>query len=76
VVLYVVDEFDVLLPEEFVPCQYQVTPDGGVGRVKVFEPQVLLETDGVAGFDGAPFIVTLTLADELQQPDVLFLALR
>jgi hypothetical protein len=77
VALYVVDELDVLLPDEFVPCQYQVTADGGSERVKVFEPQVLDETDGVAGCDGVEFTDTNTVAeDKLQQPEVVFFARR
>jgi hypothetical protein len=70
----VVAEFLVLLIVELVPCQYQVTPDGGVERVKVFAPHVLLETVGLDGTAGTGLTVTYTLASVLQQPVLVFLA--
>jgi hypothetical protein len=65
----------VLVPSELLPCQYQVTPDGGEVLVKVFAPHKLLETVGLDGTAGAGLIVTYTLVDALlQQPVLLFLA--
>ena len=65
----------MLVPPELLPCQYQVTPDGGVERVKVFAPHVLPETVGTAGLEGTGFTVTYTLVNALlQQPVLLFFA--
>lgn len=72
VTVYVDAEFDVLVPEAFVPCQYHTVPLGGVPRVKVDDPQSFDDTHA-EGSDG--LIVTKTDRDEtLQQPVVLFLA--
>ena len=73
--VYVVDEFDVLVPELFVPCQYQVTPLGGVPLVRVLSPQVFVLTVGVDGWAGIGLTFTITPADAPQHNEVLCLDL-
>jgi hypothetical protein len=68
-------ELDVLVPLEDLPCQYQVTPEGGVPLVSVLFPQLFVETEGVEGVPGLGFTVTLTPLELLQQPVEVFLAL-
>jgi hypothetical protein len=65
----------VLVPVELVPCQYQVTPPGGVPRVSLVLPQLFC-TEGVEGVEGAALMLTDTERLLLQQPEELFLALR
>jgi hypothetical protein len=49
----------VLVPVELVPCQYQVTPPGGVPRVSLVLPQLFC-TEGVEGVEGAALMLTET----------------
>jgi hypothetical protein len=50
----------VLVPVAFVPCQYHVSPAGGVPvAVNVFAPQ-FADTVGVGGAVGFAFTVTAT----------------
>jgi hypothetical protein len=62
----------VLVPETLAPCQYQVTPPGGVPRVSTLLPQ-LFSTEGAEGMPG--IVLTETDIDLLlpQHPVVLFL---
>ena len=74
---YILEEFDVLVPDELVPCQYHVVPSGGFTRVNVLLPQKFVDTVGAVGLEGIWFTVTPTLAeDELQHPVVLLRARR
>jgi hypothetical protein len=51
----------VLVPVAVVPCQYQVSPAGGVPvAVNVFDPQEFAETVGVGGAVGLALTVTTT----------------
>ena len=61
------DEFEVLMSDGFVPCQYQVTPPGTVPIARTAVPQ-LLWIMGLAGADGDTISVTLTAVLTLQQP--------
>lgn len=68
-------ELAVLVPEAFVPCQYQVTPVGGLPRVIVFAPHEFVDTVGVAGVAGGVDTVTEKAEEALlQHKDVLFRA--
>ena len=73
---YVVEALDVLVPKLLVPCQYQVTPLGGVPLVRVLSPQVFVLTEGVEGWTGMGLTVTLTPLIVLQHDDALLLALK
>ena len=66
----------VLVPHE-VPCQYHVTPAGGLPeRVSVLSPQVFADDVGFPGAAGFGFTITATLPQVVdQQSEVLFLAL-
>lgn len=69
-------EFDVLVPFASVPCQYQVTPVGGVPRVIVFAPQVFVETVGEPGCDGfVAMVTTIEAPNSLQHCVELLYAL-
>ena len=70
-------EFEVLVPNEFVPCQYHVMPVGALPRVNVLSPQLFGDTDGCAGTDGYGFTVTAMDLDDVDQtlPQLAF-ALR
>ena len=59
---------EVDVPLLVLPCQYQVTPEGGLPRVSVLLPQVFVVTDGVDGVDGTVLTVTKTLRCVPQQP--------
>jgi hypothetical protein len=72
--IYSFAELETLVPAEFFPCQYQVTPDTGLLRVSVFEPHVLFDIVGFEGGKGALFIVTVFPTALLQHLFVLFLA--
>ena len=68
--------YAVLVPLLFVPCQYHVTPPGGVLLVRVLLPQVFVLTVGVDGWFGMGLTVTLTSLTVLQHWDVLLRALK
>jgi hypothetical protein len=49
----------VLVPVALVPCQYHVSPEGGVPlAVNVFDPQEFADTVGVGGAVGPGVTVT------------------
>ena len=56
----------MLVPVASVPCQYHVSPAGGVPvAVNVFSPHEFADTVGVGGAVG--FGVTVTTTDEYNQ---------
>jgi hypothetical protein len=56
----------VLVPVAFVPCQYHVSPPGGVPvAVNVLVPQAFADTVGVGGAVG--FALTVTATEEYIQ---------
>lgn len=67
-------ELAMEVPLLFVPCQYQVMPEGAdPERVSVLSPHVLVETEKAAGWLGSGLTVTLTDLAALQQLVVLSL---
>ena len=60
----------MVVPLGFVPCQFQVSPEGGVPTmVSVFGPHVP-DKIGVFGLEGIALTVTLAVEiEELQQPE-------